>query len=715
MKLNQRQNHVQTSGTIGDRSDFSIALNSKMFKTLSDSLYQDKIGSMVRELTCNAVDAHGAANKSDVPVVIHLPNALEPWFSVKDEGVGLSDEDVRTIYNTYGASTKDQDNDAIGGFGLGSKTPFAYTDQFTVTSVHGGMERVYVAVIGDDGMPHISLQFQTVSDAPPGVEITVSIMREDFSRVEDSVIEQLMFLPVLPILYNNMRQIEFPDRESGIYFKRDYISVYKKNQRMSNSIHVVQGGVGYRLSINRLNISDSNLNKFLSSMENAGAIIEFPIGEIEVTASREGISYNDQTIANIINRINHIVDNMADDIIDSMRAAPNDVERAVIFNTIPINGMASMVAGKLGKGINKLVNGRYLFSEVTNQLAMKLKPFESVCLNVELAGSRYDNSLYRKSVVCSARAAAARSSERSESGQLFYPKSATTIVVKDKCTAPISRLKKLVTEISDSPVLFVTPNGDVNNGYIKTLALMAGFDVCNIVLLSSIEGPSKTARSSYAKPTAYVFSSSFSMHNCYEWTREYEDLDELPTGIIVGMHRNEIESKDFSVYEKVMKAVCAGVITYPVYAVNSQTFSRVEKGMVGQNHISVEDAYKEIEELVNRAESISRSIIKYQGYVNCATTGIFSNNLEGISIKGVDVVSKRINQLKVRLGNMRNVVNIDYNVKRILDNEGVTAATRRREQFLNKYPMLNYVGGIYDHNRQDVIDYIELINSKDKG
>jgi hypothetical protein len=526
------------------------------------------------------------------------------------------------------------------------------------------------------------------------------------------VIEQLIFLPVLPILHNNMKQIEFPDRESGIYFKRDYISVYKKNQRMSHSIHVVQGGVGYRLSTNRLNISDSNLNKFLSSMENTGAIIEFPIGAIEVTASREGISYNDQTIANIINRINHIVDNMADDIIDSMRAAPNDVERAVIFNTIPINGMASMVAGKLGKGINKLVNGRYVFSEITDQFAMKLKPFESLCLNVELAGSRYDNSLYRKPVSCSSSLGKGHSGVRET---LFYPKSATTIVVKDKCTAPVSRLKKFVTEISDSPVLFVTPNGDVTNGYIKTLAKRVGVEVGNIVLLSSIEGPSKTARSSYAKPTAYVFSSSLSMYNCYSWTREYEDLDELPTGIIVSMHRNEIESKDFSVYEKVMKAVCTGVITYPVYAVNSQTFSRVAKGMVGQNHISVEDAYKDIEELVNRVESISRSIIKYQGYVNYATTGIFSNNLEGISIKGVDVVSKRINQLNVRLGNLRNVVNIDYNGKRILENEGVTAATRRREQFLNKYPMLNYVGGIYDHNRQDVIDYIELINSKDKG
>jgi len=82
-------------------SSFSIAMNGKAFKVLSDTLYQDKIGSMVREVSCNARDSHVAAGKADVPFEIHLPDNFEPWFSVKDYGLGLSHEDVKNVFTVY--------------------------------------------------------------------------------------------------------------------------------------------------------------------------------------------------------------------------------------------------------------------------------------------------------------------------------------------------------------------------------------------------------------------------------------------------------------------------------------------------------------------------------------------------------------------------------------------------------------------------------------
>ena len=69
--------HIQAQGS------FTIKATGKAFRILSDGLYSDKILAVVRELSCNAYDAHVAAGMF-VPFEVHLPHALEPWFSVKD-------------------------------------------------------------------------------------------------------------------------------------------------------------------------------------------------------------------------------------------------------------------------------------------------------------------------------------------------------------------------------------------------------------------------------------------------------------------------------------------------------------------------------------------------------------------------------------------------------------------------------------------------------
>ena len=133
MKLKVSSNPVHVVG--GEkRTSVSIAANGKAFKALTDNLYQNKIGSIVREISANAIDAQNQAGNGEIPFQIHLPDTFEPWFSVRDFGIGLSPEIMENVFLTLFESTKDQSNDSIGAFGLGSKTPLAYTDQFTITS-----------------------------------------------------------------------------------------------------------------------------------------------------------------------------------------------------------------------------------------------------------------------------------------------------------------------------------------------------------------------------------------------------------------------------------------------------------------------------------------------------------------------------------------------------------------------------------------------------
>ena len=77
-----------------DTTQGSIAMTPAMFSILSDKMYTNKIEAVVREVSCNASDAMKAAGKEDVPIQVQLPTIFEPWFSVKDTGLGLSDEEI---------------------------------------------------------------------------------------------------------------------------------------------------------------------------------------------------------------------------------------------------------------------------------------------------------------------------------------------------------------------------------------------------------------------------------------------------------------------------------------------------------------------------------------------------------------------------------------------------------------------------------------------
>ena len=157
MKLHNAVLDKPIVSNVGEIGEFRIRNSAKAFNILSSGLYANKIRAIIRELSCNAVDSHVAAGKSDTPFDVHLPNQLEPHFSIRDYGTGLNHEQVKNIYTTYFESTKTNSNEFIGALGLGSKSPFAYTDNFTVTAIQGNKKGIYTAFINDQGVPSIEI------------------------------------------------------------------------------------------------------------------------------------------------------------------------------------------------------------------------------------------------------------------------------------------------------------------------------------------------------------------------------------------------------------------------------------------------------------------------------------------------------------------------------------------------------------------------------
>lgn len=327
MKLIESTNTAVISDTLG-LSEFSIKQSRKSFQLLSSGLYSNKIRAIIRELYCNAVDSHVAAGCADLPVDIHLPTQLEPWFSVKDYGTGLDDTEIAGsveqvivfdsngypvldsngqptkktvqrggIYNTYFESTKTQSNSFIGALGLGSKSPFSYTDNFTVTAIKDGTMRIYAAFINDAGVPSVSLMFQSSTEEANGVEVKFSVTdTSDFRKFAAEAKEVLSWSKTLPTLTGAHVDIKlfrevYSEAAPGIYYNPS--STYRTSVAL-------MGNIAYPIS------DAPNIGENFGDLEfylRIGLIFEFDIGELDFSASRESLSYIPQTLAAIKSKL----------------------------------------------------------------------------------------------------------------------------------------------------------------------------------------------------------------------------------------------------------------------------------------------------------------------------------------------------------------------------------------------------------------------------
>jgi len=101
MIINSTPQNQAIVSNVSEVGEFRIRNSAKAFNILSSGLYANKIRAIIRELSCNATDSHVAAGRAGTAFDVHLPNALEPYFSIRDYGTGLSHDQVTSIYRKY--------------------------------------------------------------------------------------------------------------------------------------------------------------------------------------------------------------------------------------------------------------------------------------------------------------------------------------------------------------------------------------------------------------------------------------------------------------------------------------------------------------------------------------------------------------------------------------------------------------------------------------
>jgi len=310
MKLHAGCNVIEKSNLV-ENSKFSIEASSKAFFILSDGLYSNKIKAVIRELSTNAYDSHVEASKMDVPFDVHMPTKINPTFYIRDYGTSMNHEQCMQLYTTYFRSTRNNSNDAVGCLGLGSKAPFAYTDSFTVEAYLNGSKRIYSGYKDSDGSPVFSLLDEVDTDEQDGIKVSISVNDYDIHSFQEEAKTIYKYFNVKPNFVNN----------NNINFEQEKSILSGNNWYFTSTSHdnlVIMGQIAYPL--NHSHFSDK-YSKFLSNTDGLRLFVK--IGDVDITPSRESLSYSNETKKNLCNIIDILISEIAEKIQRTINEQPS--------------------------------------------------------------------------------------------------------------------------------------------------------------------------------------------------------------------------------------------------------------------------------------------------------------------------------------------------------------------------------------------------------
>lgn len=297
MLYKQEQIPVHAEG-FAETTHFDIPASGKAFKSLIDNIYSRKIEAPIRELSTNAWDAHREAG-IDEPFRMKLPTKFDPLFMVRDYGLGMTHDFIMGTgehagggFKSLFASTKDQENVSVGMKGLGSKSPFAYTDSFILRVFSGETVRTYSTYLGENGIPQLAYQGESASTDRRGVAVQFPVQMKDIDAFYDSATRVLKGFDTLPeglprTVLDRLESSASKPLEGGSFWR-----CYHK-EWLGEGAFAKQGCVIYPIDLDKF-----ENGKWIKTLGQS-ILIDFPIGSVQMVDSREFLAYDEETIANI--------------------------------------------------------------------------------------------------------------------------------------------------------------------------------------------------------------------------------------------------------------------------------------------------------------------------------------------------------------------------------------------------------------------------------
>lgn len=405
MKVIEQNKSVFSGATRSVKQSISEEHIARAAYLVRDQLYSDKRKATFCETLLNAVDEHRKYNV-DKPVEVILTKDI---LIIRDFAKGLSPDKVEQVFFQFFESTKSDNNEAIGGFGIGAKAPGSYSDIYYVDSYHNGKKYCYVSTVN-------------------GYEASASLLFEEDCNIDNTGIcvripikkDTTDYIAFHSIIYDMIHQVGFYiDKQEITYFKafdknvsvfsyEDWLAAkannpilvpfsYKKIKEASNYINID----GHCMVIHRygdepiemkssffssskvwaydgdmfykINLSSEQLNIFGSLYGSYILVLFFKRGELSILPSREGVAMTTATNAWWESKITAIKKAINDQYKTELTKSLEKyvpVERAVsatknIFGPLyklvnaPYNGF-SFVSSEFADTAIKITNGRIM-------------------------------------------------------------------------------------------------------------------------------------------------------------------------------------------------------------------------------------------------------------------------------------------------------------------------------------------------------------------
>jgi hypothetical protein len=295
MKIDVKTINIETEGIMSE-AFFSVKEKNMahIFSILRNSLYSDKPLAIIREYCTNAQDAHVEAGKPNESIRVKYPTIFDNTLSIRDFGNGLSNEDVFTVFNSYGESTKRDSNDLVGMLGLGSKSAFSYVNDFTIKSYNNGLMSHYIAYIDETNIGKVSLVNTEATDET-GLEIIISILPHHVRSFNSTFTEYLCKFEPTPIVINDAYfDSSVKSSKRNLVIEHDDWGILHDN---NNQSIIRMGNVDYVFTYDSLKLTteeSADLKCFDS--RRFSVYLKAKIGDVVPSASRESLEMNSKTL-----------------------------------------------------------------------------------------------------------------------------------------------------------------------------------------------------------------------------------------------------------------------------------------------------------------------------------------------------------------------------------------------------------------------------------
>lgn len=300
MKLVQTTKTLETNADFTSQ-DFTIGDVSVVIEILRNKLYRHKVRTLVQEYISNARDAMREVNNKEDRIEITVPTMFQPTFKVRDFGLGISPDRMYNVFIKYASSTKRKDNVQTGGFGIGAKSAWSYTESFTIVTYIDGIQRTYIAHIGANNNGRLDFMGEAKTNEANGTEIQIPVSPKDVTEFKQAVLRATYFWKSeeKPILKGISKEDQVE------YIQGDMIGNLEINNKLPSFI-AVTWGKGVVISIDGIPyfVDDSIIEKTkslpkLCDLVTGRLVLHINNGELEVSASREEISDSKFTLDNL--------------------------------------------------------------------------------------------------------------------------------------------------------------------------------------------------------------------------------------------------------------------------------------------------------------------------------------------------------------------------------------------------------------------------------